>query len=260
MPECLSLLIKGVFGLVLLTGLSISASAQIYFDTHSESKLWLEGSSTVHRFDCVARSIQGTAYVEGYESPEMVRDDTSRPPMSDRDTINGGDRNSGSDSNRHEVAQGDSSLNTRNDAGNVASNLHVHLKIPIRSFDCGRSRMNRDMYEALKSDTYDYITFDFEKAAPLEEDSSRPDSLFTGDYRPYVIEGTLNVAGVDRYVTLTTQGRSEGEGRYRIRGHKEISMHDFDIEPPTALRGLIRAHEELMVYFDLLVQEQLPDS
>jgi hypothetical protein len=206
---------------------------QIYFDTKEESRLWLEGSSSVHRFDCVARSIQGTAYIDGARPGEIAGA--------------GGEEKSSGTSRSADIHA--------DELQSAHQKLHVLLKIPVKSFDCRRSRMNRDMYEALRSDTYDYITFEFEDAETLADDGSVPASLFEDGYQPFRIKGVLNVAGVDRDVDLIVRGRTEEEGRYHIKGQKEISMRDFEIEPPTALRGLIRAHDDLTVFFDLHVTE-----
>lgn len=206
---------------------------QIYFDTKEDSRLWIEGSSSVHRFDCVARSIQGTAYIDGIQSGQIADYDGQEKSGGTSDT-------SGFEDDELQA---------------VHQKLHVLLKIPVESFDCRHSRMNRDMYEALKSDKYDYITFEFEDAETLQDDGSVPGSLFEDGFQPFRIRGVLNVAGVDRDVQLTVQGRTEGDGRYRIKGQKEISMRDFEIDPPTALRGLIRAHDDLTVFFELNVTE-----
>jgi hypothetical protein len=205
---------------VFLAVMPFAAQSQIYFDTHMDSRLWLEGSSTVHRFDCVARSIQGTAFLNTIEQLQSSADnpEPDQPPDG-------------------AVEQENTPL------------LHVQLEIPIRSFDCGHSRMNRDMYNALRSDTHEHIYFTFENATALEKGAAVADTLFQNGYSPFRVDGTLNVAGVDRDVSLVIQGREEKEGKYRIRGQKGISMHDFDIEPPTALRGLIRANDHLTVFF-----------
>ena len=237
-----------------------TAPAQIYFDTHEGSRIWLEGSSTVHRFDCVARSIQGTAFIEGYggEVPAAsgIQEADGGPSISGPDA---GTDQQGMVTRRPGAHPGEIHLAGGSSAeeklGEIQQKLHVLLKIPVKSFDCGRSRMNRDMYEALKSDRHDYIMFEFEDAVALEDDGSVPGALFEDGYQPFRIHGVLNVAGVDRSVDLVVQGRTEGDGHYHIKGQKEISMQDFEIDPPTALRGLIRAHDDLTVFFDLRVVE-----
>lgn len=254
--------------IVVLVVIPSLAVAQIYFDTHENSRLWMEGSSTVHRFDCVARSIQGTAFIDIKPSEEtaagIARENdnslkTSNPSgrSSNRSTrqIDSG-FSSENDSNTNAVDRTKMDTSPEGIMMEVQRSLHVLLKIPVKSFDCRHSRMNRDMYEALRSDKYDYITFEFEDAEQLENNGSVSESFFEDGYVPFRIQGVLNVAGVDRNVALLVQGRTEGEGRYRVKGRKEISMKDFEIEPPTALRGLIRAHDDLTVFFDLHVIER----
>ena len=259
-------LVKSVVSGILLVSVFLSShvAAQIYFDTHGDSRLWLEGSSTVHRFDCAARSIQGSAYIEEHQKPDTGAADALSGPTDTRE-VSGPDMDEGyqdesfipSSSRTGAVSYDD--YPASGDTGIPSSNLHVLLKIPVKSFDCRHSRMNRDMYEALKSDKYDYITFEFENAERLPADDVRDDSMLEEGYVPFQIEGVLNVAGVDRLVDLVVWGRTQDEGRYHIKGHKKISMQDYEIEPPTALRGLIRAHDDLTVFFDLHVMETLRD-
>jgi len=240
-------------------------AAQIYFDTQEGSRIWLEGSSSVHRFDCVARSIQGTAFIEGFgEDPATVdtREDRNGSGSAGPD-MDAEDHEMDGMVNESVLSSGEIHLAGEEIFGeefqSIHQDLNVLLKIPVKSFDCRHSRMNRDMYEALKSDKYDYITFEFEDASRLENDGSVPESLFEEGYQPFRIHGVLNVAGVDRNVSLLVQGRTEGDARYHIKGQKEISMKDFEIDPPTALRGLIRAHDDLTVFFDLHVIETTRD-
>ena len=44
------------------------------------------------------------------------------------------------------------------------------------------------------------------------------------------------------------------ENLYKITGSKKLSMFDFEITPPTAFFGLIKANDTLEIYFDLLVK------
>ncbi len=245
-----------IFGFLLTAGIPAVIPAQIYFDTHEESKLWLEGTSTVHRFDCVARSIRGTAYIEGYGNNNPEKKNKPENSNSPNNTNNTKTSKYAQNGNVADHSEKTAPENTCLDNTDRRQDLHIHLKIPVKSFDCGRSRMNRDMFEALRSDQYDFITFEFEKARPIEKELAVHDAPLADGYTPFLIEGVLNVAGVDRHVDLIVRGRRDSDGRYRIKGHKEISMQDFGIDPPTALHGLIRAHDDLTVFFDLLVMEK----
>jgi len=123
--------------------------------------------------------------------------------------------------------------------------LSVQLTIPVQRLDCGRSRMNRDLYEALKSDEFEFIHFEYRDATI----TSGGGTLET----PYLLEvrGQLWVAGVERSVRFEAEGTLMDTGVVRIRGEKKIRMTDYEVDPPVGLLGLVRAQDELTVHFDI---------
>jgi len=52
-------------------------------------------------------------------------------------------------------------------------------------------------------------------------------------------------------VRLTLQGRRLESGRMHAQGTLPIQMTDFNVEPPTAMLGLIRVRDEITVHFDI---------
>ena len=191
----------------LILGLHGFGFAQTSYEARPESKVWIEGSSTVHDFDCKSDTIGGRAEV---------------PKIAAKDTVSG------------------------------TAGPEIEIEFPVKSFDCGRSRMNRDFYEALNADDHEAITFDFTGARKLETDSNNNSE----SYDKYEVAGKLTVSGVTREVLVQVKGLPKEDGAIRIFGAKKISMKDFDIEPPTALMGMVRVHEELIVHFDLLVESK----
>jgi polyisoprenoid-binding protein YceI len=125
------------------------------------------------------------------------------------------------------------------------TNLHAEVVIPVRAFDCGVRQMNRDFYEALKGQAFPAVRFTLNRAEVL------PAPPYA-EWTPVKAWGTLTLAGEQRPVTVTAQGRRLGNGRYRIQGQHALRMTDFDIEPPTGLLGLVRAHDDIVVRFDLI--------
>ena len=124
----------------------------------------------------------------------------------------------------------------------------VEVIIPVKGLDCGQRQMNRDMYRTLKADDFPEIQFELIQAyivgdAPVEGNS-------------YLIrvEGELTVAGETRHVAFEALGEMGATNKYKIRGKKDILMTDFGLEPPTALLGLVKARDELVVHFELLAQ------
>ncbi len=118
------------------------------------------------------------------------------------------------------------------------------LDVPARSFDCGDGRMNRDMYRALKVDAHPTIHFTLRAVQPI-------DRVVAGRQKMQVT-GELTIAGVTRPVELTVDGQRLDDGTLRAAGEAPLKMSDFGIRPPSAMMGLIRAHDDIQVRFDLV--------
>lgn len=125
----------------------------------------------------------------------------------------------------------------------------LQVTLPIRSLECGKEKMNRDMYEALQANRHPNITYRLLDAEMLNE-ISNPDSV---GWMNIGARGLLTVAGVTDTTEMILQGQPIGQSRFRIKGSFPLNMRDFNIKPPTALLGLIRASEELIVHFDVSV-------
>ena len=126
------------------------------------------------------------------------------------------------------------------------SEVSAELTVPVEGFDCGKSRMNRDFYNALKGDDYPIITFSVHDAEVLEESAS-PEAWVR-----VRATGTLRLAGVERPLALTAEGRRLRSGRVQVRGQHALRMTDFGVDPPSGLMGLVRAHDGVVARFDLV--------
>jgi len=123
----------------------------------------------------------------------------------------------------------------------------AEVKLIATSLDCGSGRMNKDMYKALDAEKHPLIEFVLMDIYMITE---------LPDKKGYEVatEGVMTVAGKDVQVEITFVVQSIGSNRYSVRGSKFVSMHDFDIEPPRALFGLIRAKDKLEVRFDIVAE------
>ena len=213
--------------LVVATGILLygaeAAGAQTTITPEPESRFWIEGTSNVNSFSCIAEAFQGGMVIEP-ELPEEM------PEKIEGDVI-------------------------------------LELKIPVLGFECGKRRMNRDINRALKSDSHPFIHFEYHNVRVADRreqeiadrreqevtNSRKQEESFEGRGSNWLleVEGVLTVAGTSRTITFNAEGAVLDEKRVRVRGHKEILMTDYNIEPPTALLGVVRAQDELTVYFDI---------
>jgi len=120
----------------------------------------------------------------------------------------------------------------------------VQVRVPTYSLTCGRSQMDRIMYKALHVDDEPDCRQIVGRFDVIADDEAR-ESL--------VMQGTLRVAGVERVVNVPVQLEQMRDGTIRARGALPILMTDYGITPPTALFGVLRTENRIIVKFDLFV-------
>lgn len=126
------------------------------------------------------------------------------------------------------------------------------LQVPVTTLRCGNRQMERDMYEALRSESFPSIDFTFQGlVGGIDHDI---------DGRTYraKIKGVLSLAGARRSVSIDVDAQRISRDRFRLRAKLPLRMTDFRITPPTALFGMVKAKDELVVQFDLYLQENRP--
>jgi polyisoprenoid-binding protein YceI len=127
-----------------------------------------------------------------------------------------------------------------------AADPSVSVVVPVRSFNCGNRRMNSDMQSAMKAGSHPAIQFELTEARLVDGPASG-----NGDHR-LLVDGKLKLAGTERAISFFVSGREESDGRMYVTGHAPLLMSDFGIDPPTALLGLVQAHDRIEVRFDLV--------
>lgn len=121
----------------------------------------------------------------------------------------------------------------------------LKVRIPIDSLQCSRSRMQRDLREAVRYEEHPKISYELEMIRGVDHIEEG------GEAVKLAVTGQLTVAGVSRKVEHEVQvTRLEG-GAFRAEGRLDLKMTWFDMTPPTALLGLLRAHDAFSVAFNL---------
>ncbi len=120
--------------------------------------------------------------------------------------------------------------------------------LPVASFDCGKGQMNRDLYEALKGNVHPSVRFTVSRAEVIAVDSD------TGGWERVRAWGTLELAGTRRPLLLEASGKRLPGGRVQVRGQHSLRMTDFGVQPPQGLLGLVRAHDRVVVRFELIAE------
>ena len=135
-----------------------------------------------------------------------------------------------------------------NNFQNVETNTSLYFFIPIRSFDCRNDRMNKDMYKALKENQYPIIEYELTKSELIEAPTAE------GVWYSINTTGNLTLAGTTKKIEMAVKVRPLSNNTFQITGFISISMRDFNIKPPTAFFGLIKAKPELSISFDIYAE------
>ncbi len=125
---------------------------------------------------------------------------------------------------------------------------HTSIQIPVKSLSCDNQVMDYDMYQALKSDVYPYITLDLKEAY-----TSGGQKIDLTKQSPIIVKAELSIAGVRKMQTIQINAVHSANGQLICRGNHKINLSDFNIDPPTALFGVIKVRELVQINFDLSV-------
>ncbi len=122
----------------------------------------------------------------------------------------------------------------------------LSLTIPVKSIESGKGGMNRRTYDALKSDDFPNIMFQMNKAELINADSALTSMELN-------VEGNLTIAGTSKTITLPVTGTKQDDGSFKFTGEYELNMKDYDVDPPSAMLGTIKAGEMVTIPFEIYV-------
>ncbi|WP_441000072.1 YceI family protein [Fodinibius sp. SL11] len=141
--------------------------------------------------------------------------------------------------------------NTNNSLNSINaedSEIEISVSLPVEALSCGKRAMDKDMYEALKSERYPNISYKLLSAQMADEKNN------TTGWMDIHTRGIMEIAGVQDTTSFMVQGKLLNDNRFQVKGSKKIHMDTYNIERPTAMLGLIKASKDLSVHFDVTVQ------
>ena len=96
-------------------------------------------------------------------------------------------------------------------------------------------------YEALDTKTNKYIEYVLKSAQKINDNT-------------WELIGTYNIAGVSReYKTLVNI--TAGNGSFKLQGSNQITFADFEMAPPKAALGVVKAGKDLTVIFNITLND-----
>jgi polyisoprenoid-binding protein YceI len=120
----------------------------------------------------------------------------------------------------------------------------VHLKIDVATMDCGSGTMNGHMKDAMNPKAHPAIEFTVASYALVK----------AADSVGVTLEGTLNIYGAPKPVTIVAGAKNAGGDVLHVTGVYELDMKDYGVKPPSLMLGTMRVGEKVQVHFDLLLK------
>lgn len=117
----------------------------------------------------------------------------------------------------------------------------LELSIPVDDIESGSGKLTSNMHKYLKEKDHPMITFNL-----TDIDSV----TINGNVATITANGIVNAAGVDHETTMTVDATFE-DGKVTFSGTQPLLMTDFNIDPPTALFGTIRARDEIDIIYSM---------
>jgi len=123
--------------------------------------------------------------------------------------------------------------------------IKVEVDVAVEGFDCGKGRMNSDLYETLMSGKHPFISFNYESTESMTYTEEK-------DTYTMVVNGKLTVAGHTNTIQFPLTAEIINNNELKAVGSHTLKMTEYNVEPPIALLGLVRVNNELTVHFDIV--------
>ncbi len=115
------------------------------------------------------------------------------------------------------------------------------ISFQVTSLKSNHSLMNKKTYSALKKDKYPIIKGKIIKIYSVGE--------------IYKVELELSIAGITRNITSNFKNTKINSNQIKVKGNFALKLTDFDIEPPEAIMGTIKAGQDVTIKYSLLFEK-----
>lgn len=127
----------------------------------------------------------------------------------------------------------------------LVSITDLQFNVMVEGIKSGKGGMDKKMYGALNPKKYSTITF------VLAEVVEMTDSTLLAN-------GELTISGVTNEIQMEVVYEILEDGSLSFKGSHPITMSDYDVDPPKAMFGAIKAGDDVTVTFDTkFVQQSL---
>ena len=131
---------------------------------------------------------------------------------------------------------------TFNAAGDITALDALTVVIPAEGLKSEHTGMDKNAYKALKTDVAPTIFFKLTSA-----------TITSGNTINCV--GKLTIAGTTRDANVIAVYKLNSDKSITVSGKKNISMKDFNMEPPSFMMGTIKTGNDIVLKFDITLRK-----
>ena len=128
-----------------------------------------------------------------------------------------------------------------NAAGEITALSSLSVIIPAEGLKSEHSGMDKNAYKALKTSTAPTISYKLTSA--------------TVSGNTIKCTGKLNIAGSIKDADVVATYRLNSDKSITVSGKKNISMKDFNMEPPSFMMGTIKTGNDIVLKFDVTLRK-----
>ncbi|MBL7860444.1 MAG: YceI family protein [Cyclobacteriaceae bacterium] len=122
-------------------------------------------------------------------------------------------------------------------SGNPTKISSLVINIQAESLKSGKGAMDKNAYNALKTDKNKLITFQISAAQINGKTVSS--------------NGNLTIAGTSKPTEVSATFEVLGDKSVQFKGSKKMKMSDYKVEPPTFMFGSIKTGDEITITYEL---------
>lgn len=119
---------------------------------------------------------------------------------------------------------------------------NLTITLPAESIKSSKTSMDDVAYESLDTKTYKNIKYVLKSADKVNETT-------------WVLTGTYTIAGVSKDYKTQIRISGNDNGTFVLQGSNRMTFTDFEMTPPSAALGVVRAGKELTVIFNITLTD-----
>lgn len=122
----------------------------------------------------------------------------------------------------------------------------LNITVLAESLKSPKLSMDKVAYEAINTETNKYIVYVLKSAHKINESA-------------WTLTGTFTVAGVSKDLETQVMVTTEG-GSFTLQGSNQVTFGDFEMTPPKAALGVVKAGKDLTIIFSLVLSDANSNS